>query len=107
MHARMSYETYGYYMAGWNSIFSTNSFIASANFPDRGPDQNTQSIRSYIILPSNIRDNDFSSIASIGIARNVTQPENNMVGSYGYIDQTIEEIIVNGVNKPFVVEAYS
>lgn len=101
------YESYGYYMAGWNSLFSTNQFIATGKYPDQGPHKNKLQLNSYDILPIENRVDTFDSAAYIGIARDMTSEVNNMIGSYGVLDHSIFSITVNGVPKPFVVELYN
>lgn len=101
------YESYGYYMAGWNSIFSKEQFLDTTNYPDKGPHKNKLLLNSYDILPIEKRVDTFDSAAYIGIARDMTSESNNMIGSYGVLDHSISAITVNGVSKPFVVELYN
>lgn len=100
------YDSSGYFMSGWNSLFSTNQFLDQSNYPDKGPHKNRFQLNSYNILPIGSRENTFDSAAYIGIARDMSSETNNMIGSYGDLDQTISSITVNGLPRPFVVEIY-
>lgn len=99
------YDYNGYYMNGWNSLFSTEQFLDCINHPDQNNHKNIYRLNTCI-LPIESRSETFSSISSIGIARDMTSKENNMIGSYGVLDHTIEFIYVNNVAKPFVIELY-
>lgn len=100
------YETFGYFMAGWNSFFSTDHWIDPTNYPEKGPNEKSLPVNSYNMLPIESRESTFDAVAQIGIARDMSSPVNNMIGSHGLLDQTIDNIWVNGVNKPFVIEMY-
>lgn len=102
----MAYESYGYFMSGWNSMFTTEQFIDPSNYPDKGPHKNKFPLNSYSILPIEERVSTFDSASYIGIARDMTSETNNMIGSSGTIDHTISAISVNGIEKPFVIELY-
>ncbi len=106
LEAWVTYESYGYYMNGWNNLFYKEPFIDPTNYPDKDLHKNIKTLNSYIILPVEKRNRTFDSVASIGIARNMTSAENNMIGSYGALSHTIFNITVNGVPKPFVIELY-
>lgn len=101
-----AYEKYGYYVSGWNSIFHKKHFLDENEFPDKEPYKNINRINSYDIFPASSRNEDFSSEISIGIARNLTTTDRNMVGSSGALDHTYKAIYVDGEPKPFVVEVY-
>lgn len=101
------YESYGYYMAGWNSLFTTEQFLDKTNYPDKEYHEDINILDMYNLLPSNSRDPKFHPISTIGIARDMKSPTNNMIGSYGTLDHTINEIIVNDIKKPFVIELYN
>lgn len=100
------YESNGYSMSGWNSLFTTTQFTDPTKFPDTMDYKKQYLIDSYNMLPIEYRDDTFDSSAYIGIARNMHSIENNMVGSYGVLDHTITEIRVNNILKPFVFEIY-
>lgn len=105
IQATLIYEANGYYMAGWNSICNKNQFIITDDDP-RSPGKSFKYLNNYPLLPVSKRDKDFQPLAQIGIARDVTNDGNNMVGSYGVLDHTIHWITVNDIKKPFVVEIY-
>lgn len=100
------YESNGYYMNGWNSLFEKDNFLDPTDYPDKEYHKNIHRLNSYNILPLDKRIDDFRAIANIGIARDMTSEVHNMIGSYGVLDQTIEIIWVNGVKKPFTMEIY-
>lgn len=105
IQATLVYEANGLYMSGWNSLFNKNQFINSGyNSNDTG--KNFYYLNSYPILPILNRENTFQPIAQIGIARDIHNDGNNMVGSYGLLDHTIHWISVNDIRKPFVIEVY-
>ena len=106
MEAWVVYESYGYYMNGWNSLFNKDQLLDPTRYPNKELHKNMKHLNSYIILPVEKRDKAFDSVASIGIARDMTSEDTNMVGSYGTLTHTIFDINVNGVSKPFVVELY-
>ncbi len=100
------YEAFGYNMFGWNSFFSTEDFLDYTRYPDKGPNKNITVQNSYNILPVYRRWSTFDAVAKIGIARDMTDPDKNMIGSYGVLDQSIHHIFLEGEPKPFVVELY-
>lgn len=100
------YESSGYSMSGWNSLFTNTQFTDPTKFPDTMEYRKQHLIDSYKLLPVEYRDADFDSSAYIGIARDMHSIDNNMVGSYGLLDHTICDIKVDGVLKPFVFEIY-
>ena len=104
--AYILYESNGYHMSGWNSLFGKTQFTDPTDFPDTLDYKKIYQLNSYNILPIDSRDELFDSSAYIGIARDMHSDEANMVGSYGVIDHTICEIRVNGIVKPFVFEIY-
>lgn len=106
LEAWVIYESYGYHMEGWNNLLYKDPFIDPTNYPDKELHKNIKTLNSYIILPVEKRDKAFDSVASIGIARDMTSAEDNMIGSYGTLSHTIFNITVNGVSKPFVIELY-
>lgn len=106
MNCQVLYESFGYYMNGWNSMFDNRSFIDPTNFPNKGPNKDVQILEPLIVFPVDTESKTFSSVASIGIARNMKTPTNNMIGSYGVLDHSISGIFVDGISKPFVVEIY-
>lgn len=101
------YESNGYHMDGWNSFFSKKHFLDESVYPDKEPHKNSLQVNAYVITPIEERDVDFDPSSYIGIARNMTSPVGNMIGSYGVLDHTISTIKVNGVSKPFIVELYN
>lgn len=107
MDGYILYESNGYAMDGWNSLFSSKQFLDPTDYPDTMDYKKQYQLNSYNILPIESRSELFDSSAYIGIARDMHSDTNNMVGSYGVIDHTICEIRVNGVNKPFVFEIYN
>lgn len=106
IEASISYESYGYYVAGWNSLFNIDQFLDQTNTSINKEDKNNYDINSYIILPIDNRVDSFDKVASIGIARDMHTQGLNMVGSHGNISQTIHWIKVDGEIKPFVIEIY-
>ena len=50
-----------------------------------------------------VRDEYFDSVSTIGIARDMQTPVNNMVGSYGVLSHTIFSINLNGKDMPFMM----
>ena len=98
------FEDYGYYFAGWNNLFNTEAFIDQTIYPDKYSYKKKLQLNSYNILPIHMRDDDFDSVSTIGIARDMETPIYNMNGSHGLLDHTITKISVNGINKPFVIE---
>ena len=62
--------------------------------------------KEITILPQSERHINYDEYARIGIARNINQPGINMVGSEGLLDQTIMEISVNNIIKPFYIEIH-
>lgn len=101
-----AYESYGYYVSGWNSIFHKEQFLDPTVFPDKDPHRTLNRLEKHTILPIEVREDDYDSGISIGIARNLTTPDRNMVGSHGVLDHTYKAIYANGEAKPFVVELY-
>lgn len=102
-----TYESYGYFVDGWNNFFETETFLNKENMPIEKADKNIHTLNLYHILSVAQRSDIYDSVASIGIARDMTSPTHNMVGSMGTIDQTIQAIYCNGVSKPFVIEIYN
>lgn len=101
------YESNGYAMDGWNSLFSKTQFLDPTDYPDEMDYKKLYQLNSYNILPLSSRDELFDSSAYIGIARDMHSKTNNMVGSYGAIDHSVSRITVNDVAKPFVFEIYN
>lgn len=106
INGHVFYNSSGYFMAGWNSLFSTKQFLDTSNYPDKGPHKDILRLEPYHILPTGSREDTFDPAAYIGIARDMTSETNNMIGSYGELDHTISSILVNGLPKPFIVELY-
>lgn len=102
--ATTTYQCFGYYMAGWNSFFDHQDFIDYTVFPDIGPHDGYNEIPNLKLLPLKQRSEDFASIASIGIARDIETPVRNMVGNHGSLSQSIHKITMNGIEKPFLIE---
>lgn len=100
------YEAEGYNFCGWNRFFSTEDFISREGFPNKDLKQETKLIDDYKLYPPAVRSESFSDSCIIGIAREIDQTEDNMVGSHGSLSQDIHMITVNGQEKPFVVEIY-
>lgn len=100
----ISYQTFGYYMAGWNSLFNHNEHIDYTVYPDKGPHEKSTGISGYHLLTPEHRESSFTSVASIGIARDMSTPVTNMVGNHGKLSQSITDVIVNGNSFPFVIE---
>lgn len=106
IHGYEAYEKYGYYVSGWNSMFHKKHFLNENEFPDKEPYKGINRIEPYNIFPESTRDEAFSPEITIGIARNITTTDRNMVGSSGALDHTYKAIYVNGEAKPFVIEVY-
>lgn len=98
------FEDYGYYCAGWNNLFNSKPFIDPTIYPDKFLYKKRLEVNSYNILPMNMRDEYFDSVATIGIARDMETPIYNMSGSYGILDHTITRISLNGIDMPYVIE---
>ena len=102
-----TYENSGYYIAGWNNFFDHSKQIFSDNSSlSKEPERSTNIPISSILLPIDSRSPTYNHIAEIGIARNLSNTDNNMVGSYGILDQTIRYIRVDGIPRPFIIEIY-
>ena len=84
---------------GWNRFFSFEDNIPT----DINQDKNTYFMNPYAILPTYKRIGSYGLISMIGIARNMTNREFNMVGSRGVLDHTIQKIFLNGVSMPFTI----
>lgn len=100
------YEAVGYNFCGWNRFFSKEDFISREGFPNKDLKQDTKLVEDYKLYPPISRSETFDDSCIIGIAREVDQTENNMVGSHGSLSQDIHMITVNGQEKPFTVEIY-
>lgn len=108
IEAWVTYESYGYYMQGWNNLFYSDAFLDPTKYEDREVHKNLKRLNSYVILPIWEREDAFDPIASIGIARDTNIDDfTDMVGSYGALKHTIFNIMVNNVSKPFVIECYN
>lgn len=106
IEARLTYEGYGFAVFGWNSMFRQEQTLPDRNESANVPDKNLGMLNSYDILPIERRVDDFYTVASIGIARDTHDADNHMIGSHGFLSQTIERIWVNDEMKPFIVEVY-
>ncbi|MCM1222308.1 MAG: hypothetical protein NC548_48360 [Lachnospiraceae bacterium] len=100
------YEAEGYNFCGWNRFFSTEDFISRESYVDKDMKQDSLIVEDYQLYPPTVRPDKFYDSCIIGIAREIDQTENNMVGSHGSLSQDIHMISVNGQPKPFVVEVY-
>ena len=100
----VAFEDYGYYFAGWNSLFNTKPFIDKTIQPDKTLYKKKLDVNLYNIHPMCERDEYFDSVSSIGVARDLETPIYNMIGSHGVLDHTITRISLNGVDMPFIVE---
>lgn len=107
LNGYLAFESYGYYMSGWNSLFELEHFTDPNKYPINDLTTDVQLSISRTILPINKRSTTYDNVASIGIARNLTTPDNNMIGSYGILDHTINSITVNDIVKPFTIEIYN
>lgn len=97
-----SAEIYGPPCLGWNMLFSRINNLAGDIIDNKKVD----SFDAYHILPSYKRDEYYHPLAVIGIARNMSDRFNNMVGSHGTLDQTIDKITLNGISMPFQIIIY-
>jgi hypothetical protein len=101
------YETYRYNMYGWNSFFSTKDFLPENPLIEDASDRKKYNPgKPLILIPNKSHADDFVPYALIGVCR-VLKPYETMIGAYGILDHTIEEVTVNGVKKPFSVEIYN
>lgn len=100
----LTHESYGYYTSGWNSLFQTENCIDPTIYENNKLTVYRKTIESYNLLPIENRDNIWEETAKIGIARDMKSKWNNMVGSHGKFDQTIQSIWLNGIEKPFTIE---
>lgn len=100
------WELFGYNLYGWNNLFIKDKFEYHLDpyKPITPGGRKSIDLTNFIILQPEKRSNNYSNIASIGIARAIKTPNNNMVGSKGILDHTISDIMVNGVKKPFLIE---
>lgn len=104
--SRMSLTLTGYtqftdaegFVSGWNSFFDKNQHLSLPANQHYAPS------RSF--LPLEARATSFYELAQLGIARNLTKPDNNMTGSKGVLGQVITGIKLDGVMKPFSIEVY-
>ena len=96
-------ENYGYNTFGWNSIFSNSQFIHSKGKPDVINQYHNRN-NNFIISPEYKRIQNFNSTLDIGIARDMTSPINNMIGSRGFMTHTFYDIKFNNEPKPFKIE---
>lgn len=103
---KMAYQTYGFYITGWNNMFTTNDFMDKNLYDEEMTFDEYKSRMEYKLLPREQRENDFHGICQIGIARDMTSTFYNMVGAHGKLSQTITKISVDGKSKPFIVELY-
>ena len=103
----VSYETidenYGYEVHGWNSIFSTNQFLHSSGKPDV-INQHHDRINDRILHPIWKHGSDSNATCDIGIVRDMTHPDKNMIGTRGHLTHTIYDIKFNNESKPFIIE---
>lgn len=106
LYATLVYESNGYYITGWNNICSKNQFISSEVNPLKPNSRNYIHIDNYPLLPVSAREEQFNPLAQIGYVMNLHNDGDNMVGSYGILDQTIHWISVNGSYKPFIIEVH-
>lgn len=104
MQGYLIHESYGYFTAGWNSLFQTENCIDPTIYETNKLTTYRKLLESYNLLPIENRDNIWNATAKIGIARDMTSKWHNMVGSHGKFDQTIQSIWLNGIEKPFVIE---
>lgn len=106
MRGYSMYELHGRFIDGWNNFFTNKKFMMMNNLPGGPDDRHVNLIHLEHFLPVEEREETYSPIASIGIARDMSSPDNNMIGSKGTLDHTLQEIYVNEVQKPFVIEIY-
>ena len=104
--ATMQYENNGYFVAGWNSMFSTEHFMDQSDYNTKVSTKEEKEISPLIMTPITSRDKSFSDLCTIGIARDVHDKYNNMIGIVGYFDHYIYQIKVNVNKKPVVVEIH-
>lgn len=107
MRGYSMFELHGDFMDGWNNFFTTEKFMMTGNLPFGPDDRDVNLINLYHFLPVDKREDVYDPIAKIGIARDMSSPTNNMIGSKGTLDHTLQEIYVNEVPKPFVIEVYN
>lgn len=100
------HNCHGFYTAGWNNLFSTEENIIDTAELHGDGETSLVRLERYPILPLSSRDENYSPVSCIGIARDMHTAGKNMVGSYGVISHTISHIYLEGVAKPFVVEYY-
>jgi len=60
--------------------------------------------RHINILPVFGREDTYDEYARIGIARNISEAEMNMLRANGLMDHTIWQITMNGIPRPFTIE---
>jgi len=101
--AYSTYESYGPDVMGWNRVFSEEDNLPA--FHDYA-DKNTLIMNSYPILPTYERPQTYQHRSLIGIARNMTDRYDNMVGSHGLLDHTYDTIFLNGNPMPFKITVY-
>lgn len=106
INGHIAYEDNGYFIDGWNSLFTKINFLDDSYFPDKDWNSKRYVVHKHLVLPISARGENFNQVAQIGIVRDMKSSVKNMVGSYGILDHTITSITVNGVEKPFMVEIY-
>lgn len=97
----VKYESYGPKpIIGWNRMLSYDNILPV----DSSNNKKLVRMNSYNILPSYKRASIYDSSFIIGIARNMSDKDHNMIGTTGLLDQTIESIYLNGTEMPFSIE---
>ena len=82
-------------IVGWNRVFVNEDNFEIENFYPREP---------RIILPISYRSDNYQPNIEVGIARNISTADNNMLGTNGVMYHTIYSMRLNGDIKPFTVE---
>lgn len=106
INGHIAYEDNGYFIDGWNSLFTKVNFLDDSSFPDKDYKSKRYVVHKHLVLPISARGDNFNQVAQIGIIRDMKTSVNNMVGSYGILDHTYTSITVNGIEKPFMIEIY-
>lgn len=107
INAKYRWELFGYHLYGWNNFFTGNKFEFHnklSDLPITPGGRFSKDMKDFVILQPEFRDKNYSNLATIGIARDSSTAKKNMVGSKGILDHTINDVIVNGIKKPFMIE---
>ena len=104
IYGSILHESYGYFTSGWNQFLRDTSCIDVEPRMDFSVYRLTERMEGDSVLPLANRRKDYSPLIRIGIARNLTKADENMIGSFGVFDHTVSKIYLNGNTMPFSME---